>query len=339
VITIAELKIGGLFSGIGGLELGFHNAGGFRTVWTCDIAEYPSAVLAERWGLPNLGDISKVDWGAVEPVDVLVGGFPCQDISNAGKRAGITGERSGLWKEYLRAIKELKPRFVVAENVAALVTRGLDVVVEDLNAAGYTVEARIIAARDVGAPHKRERIFIIAHTNIDGCGDEGFVESELFVNRKTNDEEWFGRQSGPLFVGQNNVYEDVAHTEQQPINEEDNERKICVEEGCCVRLESDSSRKVGVGTDSNRRDVETHGSEGDCCGWPRFNDSSNCGCESCGVERWWTVEPGVGRVVNGVSRGLDSYVWRERIKALGNAVVPQVAQIVAERVKELASED
>ena len=119
-------RVGSLFAGIGGFDLAAQWVG-WRTVWVSEIDPFASAVLAERFpGVPNHGDITRINFANVEPVDVLCGGFPCQDISTAGKGAGIDGERSGLWREYARAIGELRPRCVVVENVAALLGRGLE---------------------------------------------------------------------------------------------------------------------------------------------------------------------------------------------------------------------
>lgn len=257
----STLTVGSLFSGIGGIELGLERTGGFRTIWHCEIEPYPSAILAERWpGIPNLGDITKVDWSKVEKPDVLCGGFPCQDISNAGKRAGIGGKKSGLWKEYLRAIRELRPRYVLIENVAALVNRGLDVVLADLASLRYDAEWEIISAADVGAPHKRERIFVV-----------GYLD----------------RKRGAF-------HPDSENSESQEVAD-------------CEKPRLQAERKQGVLR-------EAQGQE----------PASVCG--------WWEVEPNVGRVVDGVPRGLDSYIWRERIKALGNAVVPQCAERVGRAI-------
>lgn len=156
------MNVGSLFSGIGGIEIGFE-AEGFTTEWFVEYDEYASAVLSKRFpGVPNFRDVTTVDFKAIPRVDILTGGFPCQDISNAGKRAGITGSRSSLWKHYLRAIRDIRPKFAVIENVAALTKRGLNVVLADLAEIGYDALWTNISASAVGAPHRRERIFIIA---------------------------------------------------------------------------------------------------------------------------------------------------------------------------------
>lgn len=157
------MRIGSLFSGIGGLELGLERAGLGSVAWQVEIEPYPRAVLKKHWpSAVRHDDVRAVGAHNLEPVDVICGGFPCQDISNAGKRAGLDGARSGLWFEYLRIVRELRPLVVVAENVAALRRRGLPVVVAGLEEAGYRVVVHQVSAADVGAPHLRKRLFICA---------------------------------------------------------------------------------------------------------------------------------------------------------------------------------
>lgn len=156
-------RIGSLFSGIGGLDLGVEVATRGRVVWQCERDAFCRSRLVLRWpGVPCLHDVKAIQSENLQPVDILVGGFPCQDISQAGKRAGITGERSGLWSHFARIIRDLRPPIVFVENVAALVHRGLDVVLGDLAACGYDAEWDVLGACCVGAPHRRERLFILA---------------------------------------------------------------------------------------------------------------------------------------------------------------------------------
>lgn len=156
------MRLGSLFSGIDGLALGVQLVTGARLAWHSEVDPDACAVLARHWRVPNLGDVSAVDWGRVEPVDILVGGFPCQDISLAGKGAGIDGERSGLWRCYADAIRSLRPRFALVENVSALVARGLDRVLRDLAEIGYDAAWATLTSAAVGAPHRRERLFVLA---------------------------------------------------------------------------------------------------------------------------------------------------------------------------------
>ena len=159
-----HLRYGSLFSGVGGLDLAVEHLTGATAAWHCELDPHASKVLAAHWpGVPNLGDITAVDWSAVEPVDVLAGGFPCQDISSAGRQAGIEeGTRSGLWFRYADAVRVLRPRLVVVENVGALLVRGLDVVLGSLAALGYDARWTCLRASDVGAPHQRDRLFLAA---------------------------------------------------------------------------------------------------------------------------------------------------------------------------------
>jgi DNA (cytosine-5)-methyltransferase 1 len=166
------VKIGSLFSGIGGLELGAERAGLGSVAWQVEIDPWCRAVLAKHW--PNAvrySDVREVGRATLAPVDVIVGGFPCQDISLAGRGAGLAGERSGLWFEYLRILGELRPRGVIVENVGGLARRGLDVVAGGLDGLGYTVEVSRVAASDIGAPHRRIRHFIVGARVADAHGE------------------------------------------------------------------------------------------------------------------------------------------------------------------------
>lgn len=200
-------RIGSLFSGAGGLDLAVEHVTGGRTVWHCEADPDAAKVLAAHWpGVPNLGDITAVDWSRVEPVEVLCGGFPCQDVSAAGRRAGIaSGTRSGLWLEYAEAINQLRPQLVVIENVRGLLSgyahramepgpddlgdrssrpllRAAGAVLGDLADLGYDAQWTTVAASEVGAPHRRERVFIVAYPAGDRW-DQGRPESTGFVGR------------------------------------------------------------------------------------------------------------------------------------------------------------
>ena len=170
--------VGSLCTGYGGLDLGVLAAfGGGRIAWVADPDPHIAQILDARTpGIPNLGDLRHIDWVAVEPVDVLVAGFPCQDISAAGKRAGIEkGVRSGLWADIVAGLRVLRPALVVVENVAALRWRngGLHRVLGDLAEAGYDALWRSVRAADVGAAHRRERVFLLAWLREPGPGRRG----------------------------------------------------------------------------------------------------------------------------------------------------------------------
>lgn len=210
------MRIGSLFSGVGGLDMAVEAAFNGHVVWFAEVNKDAAAVLAHRFpGIPNLGDLTEVDWSDVEPVDVLAGGFPCQDVSSAGRRAGIApGTRSGLWSVFANAIEVMRPSFVVIENVRGIlsakanrtrpdgdgqadgslepvgsvvggsapseegtaetpVLRAMGAVLGDLSDLGYDAWWRTVSAASVGAPHKRERVFILAvpAANPPGAGD------------------------------------------------------------------------------------------------------------------------------------------------------------------------
>src|SRR5690625_3867989 len=189
-MTASTISIGSLFSGYGGLDMAAQQVLGGRVAWFSEFDLAPSKILAHHWpDVPNLGDITATDFTQVEQVDVITGGFPCQDVSHAGRRAGLIrdGEgrtRSGLWGEMLRAIDTLRPRMVVAENVRGLLSaqadsdvepcafcmgddgdspmRALGAVLADLASIGFDAAWTGLRAADVGAPHGRFRVFILA---------------------------------------------------------------------------------------------------------------------------------------------------------------------------------
>lgn len=161
------LRVLDLFSGIGGFSLGLERTGGFKTVAFCEIEPFCRRVLAKHWpGVPCYDDVrsltsERLTADGIE-VDVICGGFPCQDISFAGAGAGLAGERSGLWYEYARLIGELGPRYVIVENVAALLVRGMGDVLGTLASLGYDAEWHCIPASAIGLGQRRDRVWIIA---------------------------------------------------------------------------------------------------------------------------------------------------------------------------------
>jgi DNA (cytosine-5)-methyltransferase 1 len=207
---MSKLRVGSLFSGYGGLDLAVMNVLDAEVVWHCEWDDAPSKILEQHFpGVPNYRDVSKVDWAAVEPVDVLTGGFPCQDLSLAGKRAGLRdGTRSGLWSEFANAIEVLKPRLVVIENVRGLlsatahsdveqcawcmgeagdgepVLRALGAVLGDLADLGFDARWTGVRAADAGAPHNRFRVFIVAFPK--GLGGRGGALGEAEALRRGN---------------------------------------------------------------------------------------------------------------------------------------------------------
>lgn len=160
------MKVGSLFSGIGGLDLGLERAG-MTVAWQSEIDPYASKVLAKHWPqLPNHGDIKRIDWGAVEPVDVICGGYPCQPFSTAGKRQGEDDPRH-LWPWVRDAISALRPRYAILENVRGHLSLGGLSVVGALAEIGYNCEWRLVSAVGMGAPHRRDRLIIVAYPHSD----------------------------------------------------------------------------------------------------------------------------------------------------------------------------
>lgn len=308
------LRVGDLFAGIGGFSLAAEWVG-WQTAWFSEIEPYPCAVLKKHWpNVPNHGDITKIKGSEVEPVDVLCGGFPCQDISLAGKGAGIDGERSGLWAHYARLIDEIRPSFVVAENVSALKSRGLDRVLWDLWKIGYDAEWHCIPASAVGAPHQRDRIWVMAYP-------EGFGERAGLRPGESASERW-GRFGDGSFsdaladtegVRRRKEHQDTGGSQERSNPEGANGGGPSFS-GSCGALDNPERQRL------QRHPGHVSRSEG----WPRKIGSiaaaSFCSREAPrDAERWWAAEPDVGRVGYGIPAVVD------RLKSLGNALVPVVA--------------
>lgn len=156
------MTFGSLFSGIGGLDLGLERAG-MRCAWQVELDPFCQKILSKRWpSTPRFEDVTKVSGGVLASVELVAGGFPCQPISHAGRRRGVEDEK-WLWPEFERIVHELKPRFVLIENVPSLRQRGLSEVIEGLNSCGYDAEWDCIPAAFVNAPHIRDRIWILAY--------------------------------------------------------------------------------------------------------------------------------------------------------------------------------
>jgi DNA (cytosine-5)-methyltransferase 1 len=267
------MRFGSLFAGIGGFDLGFERAG-MECAWQVEIDEYCNKVLAKHWPeVKRYGDIRTVGEHNLEPVDLICGGFPCQPYSVAGKRKGAEDDRN-LWPEYLRIVRELRPTWVVGENVPGIVPMYLDQVLSDLEGEAYTCWTFNIPACAFDAPHRRERIFVVAY------------------RERMGREAWFSKavqsqKQEPKRQGADNLRQaqpgagDVAYTTEQ-------------------RLEGQITTRI------NGRE---QGLLTECS--------------------WWTTEPRVGRVADGVPARVD------RLRALRNAVVPQVAEFIGRRIMEV----
>ena len=160
-----QLTHGSLFAGIGGFDLGFERAG-IKTVWQVEIDPFCREVLERHWpNVQRFEDVRECGEHNLCRVDIITGGFPCQDLSLAGLGAGLSGERSGLWSELYRCIRTLRPGFALVENVSALLVRGFGRVLSDLAEIGYCCEWDCLCAGYFGAPHLRERLFVLAYSD------------------------------------------------------------------------------------------------------------------------------------------------------------------------------
>ena len=320
------LKVLDLFSGIGGFSLGLERTGGFETVAFCEIEPFPRAVLKEHWpDVPCYEDVRTLTADQLRSdgiaVDVICGGFPCQDISYAGGGAGLEGARSGLWSEIARLVSELRPQYVIVENVSALLSRGLGRVLGDLAEIGYDAEWHCIPASAVGAPHIRDRIWIIAypqHSDTDSAGPHRtpiyqYISAEL----RNQQEREFG-----------SICEDVADAKSFTKREQTDETDA-KPEGGETRNQFGGGGSLVADTAFMLRDG------GELYGQHRQSKVSKLGDSSGktnvadrprGRNHDWRTEPDVGRVANGVPFRVD------RLKGLGNAVVPQIPEILGRAI-------
>jgi len=305
------VKVLDLFSGIGGFSLGLERAG-METVAFCEVDSFCRKVLAKHW--PNVrihDDVRTLDGNEYRgTVDVVCGGFPCQPFSLAGKRAGKDDDRH-LWPEMLRIIREVQPGYVIGENVAGFVTMELDNCLSDLEAIGYACGAFVIPACAVDAQHRRDRVWILA--NRDGHSEpSGTLNAETRGMQKANVGDTSGqprRSSEPRAAGRGlgmewSILEETGRQEapDQPSGSSEDESG-----GGKVYANANSASEQGRGLSSGVHAQDTDSDSGG----DKSGRSAPCK---------WKPEPGVGRVVNGVPRRMD------RLRALGNAVVPQVVE-------------
>jgi len=332
---MTSIRILDLFSGIGGFSHGFEKAGDFETAAFCEIDPHATKVLKKNFpNVPVIDDVRKIKGEDFKDIDVICGGFPCQDISVAGKQRGINEQtRSGLWIEYKRIIQEIKPRWVVIENVRNLLSNGLAIVLQDLHEIGYDAEWEIISARSVGACHLRERVWIVAYPRcrFGRTGDKG------------NSEKFRGGETLNKKVGSQNTLETERSSFRRPTYS-----------GELVSVESPNSSGERVqGLRSSRlEEPYSHGEEAiSLCSskiqsnsvsdsdyfrfWPTFtSEEEKCewwATSTLSIRDWWKVESSVCRVVDGLSEKLDKG-RAQRIKQLGNSIIPQIAQIIGDRI-------
>lgn len=275
----------------GNLPAGDVDERDIRDVRTSDLAGYGAVHLfAGIGGIPlglRMG-------GMADDFPIITGGFPCQDISNAGKRAGIDGARSGLWSEYARIVRDVRPAYVLVENVAALLGRGISRVLGDLAEIGYDAEWHCIPAAAVGAPHIRDRVFILAYSQCDPLQRD--------------------REPGQL-AGAQNSYQST----------EEERQRVWYATGDSGQALADANspewRTIPKGRDVlDRNDPRWEEAPG---GLSAFRQDAGW--------RQWAIEPAICRVVDGVPHRVD------RLRGLGNAVVPQVVQLIAEQIMAAAA--
>jgi DNA (cytosine-5)-methyltransferase 1 len=169
------MKIGSLCTGYGGLDMAVEAFFNAEMVWCAENDKYASKLIEQRFNKPNLGDIKQIDWANVEPIDILTAGYPCQPFSHAGQRKGTDDERH-IWPHIIKAISILRPKFIILENVRGHLSLGFKEVLGDLAENGYDAKWRIVRASDVGAPHQRARLFIIAYPTCKRCKNQLCVQ-------------------------------------------------------------------------------------------------------------------------------------------------------------------
>lgn len=292
------MRVLDLFSGIGGFSLGLERSG-MRTVAFCESDEFCRAVLKKNWpNIPCHDDIKKLGAKDVEPVELICGGYPCQPFSLAGKRGGEEDDRH-LWPEMRRLIAELRPNWVIGENVAGHVSMGLDNVLSDLEALGYACQSFVVPACAVDAKHRRDRVWVIANTS---C--EQHQGDSAAIRRATSE----------------GFYKDV-------VADVDIERRHgrSTEHGAQGR--SEFKRNDSAWPDPNTKSR----ADGICVPKPIDGQEQEFGKGALGVWREWPPEPRVGRVAHGIPGRVD------RIKGLGNAVVPQIPELIGRAIMRTSS--
>lgn len=309
------VTFGSLFTGIGGLDLGFERAG-LSCAWQCEIDDYCRRVLSKHWpDIPKHDNVMTFTGEGFERPDIICGGFPCQDVSLAGERAGLAGKRSGLWSEFARLIRFFRPRYVFVENVPGLLSPVDDGsvapiadVLGDMAACGYDAEWQSIPAYVFGSTQERFRVCIVAYAAGLGSGQRGIP---VFPQRWEGpcDSQGAGesdrRASG---LGANRECDSHA---LRAGREELHISAVAVEPGFDHRIPDADAHADGFGigrADDQRRNSPFVGSG------------------------WWGVEPPLVRMVHGLPRRMV----RDAIRGLGNCVIPQLAEWVGRRIVEHA---
>jgi len=352
------MRVLSLFSGIGGFDLGLERTGGFHTVAFCENATFPRAILAKHWpGVPCYDDVRTLTGARLAAdgiaVDAICGGFPCQGISAAGRGAGLADARSGLWSEYARIIGEVRPRLVLIENSPNLRTRGADRVCGDLEVHGYAWWAGVVGAVHVGAPHKRNRAWIVAHTMRGGLQGAELSAPQAGIGRRLAyagaaamaDTGCQHGDRGPDVRARDGIANGRGFADGQEANSAAERRGEHVADPDCLRklqpAWSVGQQRRWAGNESGDA-PHTHG--------PRLEivqHGPSTQRPPVVRDNAWGTFGGLGGTTDGISPGLDRPApWergtprtaprqphrKERLTALGNAVVPQVAEVIGRAV-------
>jgi DNA (cytosine-5)-methyltransferase 1 len=327
--------IGSLFSGIGGLELGLEMLGLGPVVWQAESDPFARAVLTKHWPtVHRYEDVREIDATAPRP-DIICGGFPCQDISVAGKGAGIEGDRSSLWFEFARIVRELRPAFIFVENVPPLVKRGLDRVLWDLAEGGFDAVWDCFSAADVGASQKRERFFLVAYAAQLGRNERGGEpgDGEPSTRAERGGLEKSRRRSDQAARHLADTARD-GRGEGKPESAWRAGRSSVGAGGDQVDVaDADSGRREGIGIAQSARVEGAPGSQPDGRGDLRYVHRFPPG--PAAIEGWPGAQPAIRRGDAGIPAGMDRG-WRsknrvtDRLRLLGNACVPQQAALAWE---------
>lgn len=316
-----------LFTGIGGLDLAAEWAG-FTTVGQCEFADYPTKVLEKHWpDVPRWRDVRTLtkerfyERTGLRTVDVISGGFPCQPFSVAGKQKG-KGDDRYLWPEMLRVIRELRPRCVVGENVPGIIKIAAGQVVKDLERAGYHVVVFNFEAAAVGAWHRRSRVFFVGIADMADT-DGGWLHDS---NRK---------EDQPARSRENDIYEQSGRTwgGEQSAGARVSPDERAVADAACERIQRHAAicaAKPAERSGQMQSDAES-GNGADVCNTVRgrgTGDTRREQSQEFADGRCWAAEPDVGRVAHGIPARVD------RLKCLGNAVVPQQAYPIFKALME-----
>ena len=329
------MKMLDLFSGIGGFALAA------RWTWEedldivgfCEIEEYCQKVLQKNFpNVPIYDDIKKLDGNLFNDIDLITGGFPCQDISQAGRGAGIGKEtRSGLWFEMLRIISEVRPRYAIIENVPMLTIRGGTRVIEGLAEIGYNAEWTIIGANDIGAWHTRKRIWIVAYPQSERhrgrASEERSVSERLVLQDEQEGSKVGSETKGRSKSRRENQLSDTDKVSRvRGTTKKQTENKDIETLSQSQPSSDDTQRSI---SDATSERIQGSRATREQESQPQIEEEIFGCCHPREGTDYWAFEPSVGRMANGIPN------WVDRIKGLGNAIVPQISRLIMESIKVL----